>query len=331
LFVCLEFDFFYFDLMEHSNRIIRLNIGGKIFQTTETTLLSHGPNFFTGLLAKEIPSTMDETGAYFIDRNGRLFEPILDYLRTNILIVPPTMSLEAILFESAFYCIEASKGLCQILPGLYSSADTPGVTSSDEQSWLLLVQRDESRPTLVGVTGVFDDEMVLEQACPLLPGGTIDLIRKRTVLDSSGNKIEHNFHMHISLEKDDPTNKTLVCRDADRWSDPRRLIWRQDPSKSDDEFPLLDTTWIFSPDGKRKVRVKFEKSREGREDVLMRQMDMNGANSFLSVIPMCRSLYLVRGASCYVGLIYMSGGVVFFMEGEGENFSAHALKKIVIN
>ena len=37
------------------NRIVKLNVGGVLYLTTEQTLL-HGENFFSGLLGGKIPS-----------------------------------------------------------------------------------------------------------------------------------------------------------------------------------------------------------------------------------------------------------------------------------
>ena len=87
-------------------RIIKLNVGGRVFHTTQDTLLHRGRNFFAGLLQQSLPSTMDEHGAFFIDRNGDLFAPLLDYLRTGRLRVAPGVSRLAIMEEASFYAIE---------------------------------------------------------------------------------------------------------------------------------------------------------------------------------------------------------------------------------
>lgn len=75
--------------------IVRLNIGGSKFVTTEATLLSCGSSFFSSLLSG-FPSLKDEEGAYFIDRDGASFAPILSYLRTGQLIVPPHIPREVL-------------------------------------------------------------------------------------------------------------------------------------------------------------------------------------------------------------------------------------------
>lgn len=38
-------------------------------------------------------------------REGRYFEPILNYMRTGELLIPPSMPKSAVLAEADFYCI----------------------------------------------------------------------------------------------------------------------------------------------------------------------------------------------------------------------------------
>lgn len=54
----------------NKQRIIGLNVGGRIFETTLQTLSSFGDNYFTRLFFGRIPSTIDKNGNYFIDRDG---------------------------------------------------------------------------------------------------------------------------------------------------------------------------------------------------------------------------------------------------------------------
>ncbi|KAL6066985.1 BTB/POZ domain-containing protein kctd16 [Balamuthia mandrillaris] len=84
--------------------IVKLNIGGVKYVTTGSTLTRNGPNFFTALLSGRIPSFQDQDG-YFIDRNGGLFAPILEMLRTGELEVPPGVSLTSLQREADFYSI----------------------------------------------------------------------------------------------------------------------------------------------------------------------------------------------------------------------------------
>lgn len=88
-----------------THQLIGLNIGGTKYLTTRETLLKNGENFFTSLLAGRIPTAKDKHGNYFIDRNGKLFMPILDLLRTGELVVPPDLTLSQIKKECQFYMI----------------------------------------------------------------------------------------------------------------------------------------------------------------------------------------------------------------------------------
>ncbi|KAH3732107.1 hypothetical protein Pelo_17060 [Pelomyxa schiedti] len=98
-----------------SGGIVKLNVGGRVFTTTRTTLSmpSHcggggecSSSFFTVLLSGKFSSTLDETGAFFIDRNGDLFAPILDFMRTGLLFVPPTLNPDAVYNEAEYYQIQ---------------------------------------------------------------------------------------------------------------------------------------------------------------------------------------------------------------------------------
>jgi hypothetical protein len=65
--------------------IVKLNVGGTLFVTAHSTLTWPGSDcFFSILLRGDRPSARDdETGAYFIDRDPKLFAVILNYLRTR--------------------------------------------------------------------------------------------------------------------------------------------------------------------------------------------------------------------------------------------------------
>ncbi|XP_066910884.1 BTB/POZ domain-containing protein KCTD3-like [Clytia hemisphaerica] len=63
--------------------IINLNVGGRKFATSRSTLTWIPDSFFSCLLSGRIPSVKDENGAYFIDRDPESFVPVLNFLRTK--------------------------------------------------------------------------------------------------------------------------------------------------------------------------------------------------------------------------------------------------------
>jgi len=86
---------------------LRLNVGGVIFQTTKSTLLStRHNNFFHGLLSGQMSTTKDDAGNLFIDRDGNLFGPILSFLRTNSINIPNDIDRNLVLREAQFYSLD---------------------------------------------------------------------------------------------------------------------------------------------------------------------------------------------------------------------------------
>lgn len=93
-----------------SKKWITLNVGGKLFTTTRSTLVNKAPN---SMLARMFsidnnmcPSDMDENGAYLIDRSSQYFEPIINYLRHGQLIRDDGINLDGILEEAKFFGID---------------------------------------------------------------------------------------------------------------------------------------------------------------------------------------------------------------------------------
>jgi len=92
---------------------VKLNVGGQKFMTTESTLNSKGTNFLTQLIKHEkegkIGVLKDEEGYIFIDRNGKVFEIILEYLRTGTLVLSAPITQPQLDMEMEFYQIEGHK------------------------------------------------------------------------------------------------------------------------------------------------------------------------------------------------------------------------------
>lgn len=93
---------------------IILNVGGKCFATSKSTLTTKEP---TSMLARMFaedqsgflytPSNVDNNGAYLIDRSPEYFEPLLNYLRNDQLIYDSSVNPQGILEEAKFFGIES--------------------------------------------------------------------------------------------------------------------------------------------------------------------------------------------------------------------------------
>jgi len=86
-------------------QIIKLNIGGYRYESTVSTITRIKDTFFSALLSDRLETTKDDLGAYFIDRDGQFFAPILTFLRTDELAIPSSMTIKDVKREAAFYSI----------------------------------------------------------------------------------------------------------------------------------------------------------------------------------------------------------------------------------
>ncbi|RRT36493.1 hypothetical protein B296_00054580 [Ensete ventricosum] len=89
---------------------IRFNVGGKIFETTATTLANAGRHSMLGALLDDswnprqtVEGEAAANAEYFIDRSPACFAVLLDLLRTGELHVPPNMPEKLLYREALFY------------------------------------------------------------------------------------------------------------------------------------------------------------------------------------------------------------------------------------
>ena len=61
--------------------IVKLNVGGQLFDTSIETFKNYGPNLFTQMLSREDNVKKSADGSYFFDRDGFHFRHILNYMR----------------------------------------------------------------------------------------------------------------------------------------------------------------------------------------------------------------------------------------------------------
>merc|ERR1719295_2514065 len=86
------------------------------------------------MFSSTIPKMKDKDGCIFIDRSGKHFNKILDYLRNGILpSLKDKIEAQELLCEADFYCIEKLKSHCQAYKSpkeimIYSYIDTPNCT-----------------------------------------------------------------------------------------------------------------------------------------------------------------------------------------------------------
>jgi len=103
---------------------IKLNVSGSLFVTSYTTLTSIPGTYFSDMFQGITQAVPDDNGEFFIDRNPKYFEEILDYLRKGSIVVDdlPLQELEELMEELKFYKLnELAKSLqgCQNVVGSF--------------------------------------------------------------------------------------------------------------------------------------------------------------------------------------------------------------------
>ncbi|CAO4367725.1 unnamed protein product [Caenorhabditis nigoni] len=94
------------------SHIVKLNIGGTIFQTTNSTLTGVD-GFFKTMMETGVPIAKDDSGAIFIDRDPTHFRLILNFLRDGHVEMPKSeKELKEIRREADYYLLDGLAKLC---------------------------------------------------------------------------------------------------------------------------------------------------------------------------------------------------------------------------
>ncbi|EGC31407.1 hypothetical protein DICPUDRAFT_156766 [Dictyostelium purpureum] len=90
-----------------NKKIIKLNIGGTIYYTTLTTLLSDSNSMFSLMFSGRFNiEREEEDGSIFIDRDGKYFHYILNWLRSHFIpFISDPVERECVLNEAFYYQI----------------------------------------------------------------------------------------------------------------------------------------------------------------------------------------------------------------------------------
>eukprot|EP00897_Mesotaenium_endlicherianum_P002840 jgi/Mesen1/2584/ME000164S01707 len=89
---------------------VRINVGGKVFETSRATLEQGGDSFlllpmispfWAQQQQQQLPG--DPPPEVFVDRDPKLFRVLLSLLRTGLLDVPPDVSLPALIHEADYF------------------------------------------------------------------------------------------------------------------------------------------------------------------------------------------------------------------------------------
>ena len=82
--------------------IVKLNVGGRVFLTTDSTLTDKGTNMLSAMIGHSNPAQLVD-GHYFIDRDPETFRWILSYLRGSRVLPSKDSNDITLLREEAEY------------------------------------------------------------------------------------------------------------------------------------------------------------------------------------------------------------------------------------
>jgi hypothetical protein len=183
-------------------RLIKLNIGGYKYWTTSTTLTKYPDTFFSSLLSETIPATKDEEGAYFIDRDGQFFSPILTWLRTNEISIPNTMTVEDVLREAIFYSIQPLVDiLLEIIKpkSVEENNNKIPLHCPPEIERYVMDYWSRHEKTILSILHMLNKEGYLSITVQIIPGHRQDFERPPQLLSSGKLGLYMNFtSIHIS-------------------------------------------------------------------------------------------------------------------------------------
>ena len=91
----------------HLSSIVNLNVGGRRFTTSLQTLTKDPDSMLAAMFSRKFEVKPLEDGAFFIDRDGKHFRFIHNYLRTGKLTLPKGATfLDELAEEAEFYQIQ---------------------------------------------------------------------------------------------------------------------------------------------------------------------------------------------------------------------------------
>ena len=136
------------DALPSSSDVVRLNVGGTLYSTTRATLMSVPETMLATLMETDIPVSTDDEGRIFIDRDGKHFGTILNYLRDGDFAVPSTATeRKELKTEAAYY----------LLDDIVAAIDGNGVGSGLDIDVLLFHRNNHN--SKVHVTGTDDRDV----------------------------------------------------------------------------------------------------------------------------------------------------------------------------
>uniref|UniRef100_A0A914EFC8 BTB domain-containing protein n=1 Tax=Acrobeloides nanus TaxID=290746 RepID=A0A914EFC8_9BILA len=119
-------------MVPEANKPIKLNVGGYFFYTSFGTLTKYD-SMLNRLVSGDLQSERDDNGFIFIDRDGKEFDQILNFLRDGYITNFSNKDLHALKAEATFYQLQPLIDLCSSCMETY---DNEVVKNSFQNSFI---------------------------------------------------------------------------------------------------------------------------------------------------------------------------------------------------
>jgi len=126
-------------------KIITLNVGGRVFSTTLTTLLSHPDSVLARMFSNDgsavmPPAMTDSGGHYFIDRDPDAFAVILNYLRTGKFHLNGHCTGEQLRDEAIYFGLDRLVEDITAAAGAAARSDDAARNDTDARRQILIIE-----------------------------------------------------------------------------------------------------------------------------------------------------------------------------------------------
>ncbi|XP_053211053.1 BTB/POZ domain-containing adapter for CUL3-mediated RhoA degradation protein 2-like [Panonychus citri] len=178
------------------SEFVKLNVGGYLFQTTIATL-TKVDCMFKGMFSEGFEAKKDPEGWILIDRDGKHFGKILQFLRNMKVTLPDNVEeIRELLTEAIYYSIEKLTVLCESELRICKEKKCVLITSSNETSMFII--RNSFKP----VVKLYISQTNLLNKCNTLTAIT-NLYRNVDLFDKLCSNTDGRIVYIKNLAKDD--------------------------------------------------------------------------------------------------------------------------------
>ncbi|CAD6188645.1 unnamed protein product [Caenorhabditis auriculariae] len=132
---------------EGQDAYVRLNVGGALYQTTLATLKKQD-TMLRAMFSGRLEVLKDENGWVLIDRNGKHFGVLLDYLRDGWVPLPDCkLEIQQILNEARYFLIQGLQSECESWLDLHSQKTSRAKTGTC--SILTVTSKEEAEEIII--------------------------------------------------------------------------------------------------------------------------------------------------------------------------------------